>query len=136
MAPPLSIAVCRKPDARTSSMNLLTGGQRDRPVLRHDNILRDVEQIIGQEPRSGRAPHQRRQALTVRWDRVDFAGEQFPAYVRRVVGKFDHGGAVRCCSPGQRDDELRVPAISCPARSISAMALSSTSRQAPGTLAD
>src|SRR5436190_17210771 len=43
MAPPRSIALCKKPDMRSSSINALTVASTAGRVLRYDYILRHVE---------------------------------------------------------------------------------------------
>jgi hypothetical protein len=61
-----AIAFCKKPEARTSSMKLLTGGQNVGPALGHDDGFAERRnRLSGNSSRPGCFAHQRREALPV-----------------------------------------------------------------------
>jgi len=59
--------------------------KRGRPVLRHHDILRDVEQVVRQQPGAGCRLRERGEALPVCTERVDCARAQRPAQLGRIV---------------------------------------------------
>ena len=89
MAPPFSIAACRKPDARTSSMNLLTAASAPGRSIGTMMFCGTSNRLSGSRREPGVVFHQRRQALTVGPDGVDLARQQRLADLGRVVLEFD-----------------------------------------------
>jgi hypothetical protein len=59
--------------------------ERRRPLLRHDDILRHVEQVVRQQPRAGCRRRERGQALAAGAERVDAARGQRLAQLGRIV---------------------------------------------------